>query len=149
MATHFQGIPRSRDNMLIGYTVGAVRETIVRGQPIWIGTDANSSTQRVNPVSDITAHQCNGLALSDTADMVYTKDVMAFAQFPMTIITDNVDSSNPPVATADNEVFILNDGTFSNADGDSAGHSYGTCIEVKASGEYSGLYVLDLQGTDT
>jgi len=149
MATHFQGIPDSIDNLLIGYTVGAERETIVKGQPIFVGTDANSSTQRVNPVSDISTHQCNGLALNKTANMPYTKDVMAFAQFPMTIRTDNVDSSNPPVATADNEVYILDDGTFSNADGDSAGHSYGHCIEVIASGKYSGLYVLRLEGTDT
>lgn len=147
--THFQGIPDSVDNMLIGYTVGGVRETIERGQPVWFGTDANSSTQRINPVSDITAHQANGLALNETANMLYTKDVMAVALPPFTIITDNVDSSNPPEAVLDNEIYIMNNGTFSDADGDSAGHSNGYCIKVISSGKYSGMYQLRITTMDT
>ena len=149
MAIHFQGNVSSVNSLDIGYTAGGARETIVRGQPVWVGTDANSSTGRVNPVSDITAHQANGLALSDTADMPYSDDKMAFATFPVRIYTDNVDSSNPPEAVLDNEVYIMNDGTFSDADGDSAGHSVGVCLEVVTSGVYNGLYHLQLNGVDT
>ena len=150
MATHFQGSYQSVNHVKIGYTSGGtVRETIVRGQPVWFGTDAASNANRVNPVSNIDAHQCNGLALSDTADMVYDKDVMAVALLPVTILTDNVDSSNPPEAGADNEIYILDDGTFSDTDGGSALHSNGYCIEVKTSGEYSGLSLLRVMGMDT
>lgn len=148
MATHFQGKPESVNHLKIGYTSSA-RDTIVRGQPVYFGEDADGNANRVIPVSDISAHQCNGLALSDTADMAYTNDVMAVALFPVTIITDNVDSSNPPEAAADSEVYILNAGTFSDADGGTANHSYGYCLEVKTSGEYSGMYVIRLIGTDT
>jgi len=142
--THFQNALFARD-IEIGES-SSTDVTVVRGQPVYAGADADSNANRMIPVTDISAHSCNGLSQVATADVV--NGVAKMALFPMTIMTDNVASGAVPTATADARVYINDSGEFTNADGGGSSVSYGVCLEVKTSGQYSGMYVLQLTGPD-
>jgi hypothetical protein len=143
--THIQWAPN------IGtHTLGqssSTNRTVYRGQPAFIGTDADSNTERVVDIDDISGEAANCIILTATADVAYTNNVMSVAYFPCRILTNNVASGAEPAATADNRVYIDDSGQFSNADGGSAGHSYGSCVDTRTIGGVT-FYDLNLTGRD-
>jgi hypothetical protein len=145
MTLHIQNAPFTRD-VVLGQS-SSTNVTVTRGGPAYVGTDADGNTNRLIPVTDASAHEPNGISLIATAD-VDGQNVGKIALWPMTIMTDDVDGTNPPEAVAGNRVFLLDTGLWSDADGSGVSASFGTCIEVKASGTYSGFYVLQLTGPD-
>ncbi len=145
MATYFQWNPNIDNTKEIG-TSSSTRYTLVNGQPVFIGADGDAHAGRIVPTTDISAHAAVGLAKIATTMAAYTKYIAEIALWPMRIITDNVDGSLPPQAVLDNRVFILDAGTFTDTDTDSAGHFYGMCNGVFSSGDFNGTYDLNLQG---
>ena len=144
MATHFQNAPFTR-NINMGES-SSVDETVVRGQPVFAGVDDDSNANRMVPVTDVSTHAPSGVSLVATADVI--NGVAKMALWPMTIMTDNVDSSDPPEAVADKKVYSNDSGEWTDSDDDASSVSFGSCIEVKTSGLYSGMYVLNLTGPD-
>lgn len=144
MSTWFQWALNIDNTKEIG-TSSSTRYTLVNGTPIYIGTDADSHTGRIVPVTNIGAHACSGLAKMATTYGQYTGYKAEIALWPMRIYTDNV-AVSPPAATADNRVYLLNAATFSDTDTNSAGHFYGQCLGVFATGEFNGFYDLNLLG---
>ena len=136
-------------NVLTG-TIGqssSVNRTVYRGSPVFIGTDADGNTERVMDIDDISAEAAVGINMTATADIAYTKNQVSVALFPCRILTNNVASGALPTATADNRVYIDDSSQWSNADGGTAGHSYGTCVDTRS---ISGVtyYELNLTGRD-
>jgi len=121
--------------------------TVVRGQPGFIGVDADSNADRVVDIDSIGAEAATGIILTKTADILYTNNQVSFLQFPCRIETNNVASAAVPTATADNRVYIDDNGQFSNADGGSAGHSYGDCSGTRSIAGVT-FYSLNLTGRD-
>ena len=143
--THVQWGP----NVMTG-TLGqssSVNITVVRGQPGFVGADADGNAERIVDIDNIANDGAEGIMLSATADIQYTKNQMSFLLFPCRILTTNVKSGSLPTATADNRVFIENNGQFANADDDSAGHSYGHCTDTRSIGGVT-FYELNLTGRD-
>ena len=125
----------------------SVNRTVYRGSPVFIVTDADGNTERVVEITAIGTHAAEGIALSTTTDIAYTKDQISVALFPFRILTTNVDSGTEPSAVADNRVFLVNSGQWSNADGGGAGHSYGSCVGTESIGGTT-YYELNITGRD-
>ena len=125
----------------------SVNLTVYRGQPAFIGADADGNAERVVEIDDISAEAATCIILSKTADIVYTNNVLSVAYMPCRILTDNVASGAEPEATADNRVYIDDNGQFSNADGGSSGFSYGSCVDTRTIGTTT-FYDLNLTGRD-
>ena len=127
--------------------------TVVAGQPVFIGTDADGNTQRAVDITDISAHGAVGIVRTATENIAYTNGKITVALFPVRIRTDNVAAAALPTATADNLVYLNNSGEWCNADGNTAGHAYGSCVKVIAAGTYpastTALYELDIKGRMT
>ncbi len=150
MATQFQNVLYQDNNTILGQT-SSTNYTVIRGTLIYVGADHDGNADRVRPALDITAAAVEGLALESTADIALRNDnVCAYATFPMVIVTDNVDGTNPPENVLDNRVYALDAGTWSDADGDSGSHSYGYCTNVYSDNEYGPdtHYRLVLNGPD-
>lgn len=146
MATcYVQNMPNQKNNLLLGTSGGGTKYTVEVGQPVYIGTDGDSNTNRVIPTSDISEHAADGVALTTTANTAYTNGVCGVALFPCRILTTNVDGTNPPEATADAVVYILDAGTFSDTDTNTAGHNNGQCVGVEVIGGTT-FYDLNLTG---
>jgi hypothetical protein len=144
MATHFQNAPFTRNiNMGESSSVDLGGRRIIKK---FAGADPDGNANVMVPVTDVSAHAPSGLSLVATADVI--NGVAKMALFPMTIMTDNVDSGNPPEAVADNKVYCNDSGEWTDSDDDASSVSFGSCIEVKTSGTYSGYYVLNLTGPD-
>ena len=125
----------------------SVNLTVYRGQPVFIGADADGNGERIVEIDDISAEAAAGILLAATADIAYTNNQASVALFPMRILTNNVKGASLPTATADNRVYIEDNGQFANADDDSAGHSYGTCVDTRTLDGVT-YYELNLTGRD-
>ena len=150
MATEFQNVPNQDNNTILGQS-SQTNYTVTRGMMVYIGADADGNPDRVRPVTDVSTAAVEGLSLESTTDIALRNDeVCAYATFPMVIVTDNVDGTNPPENVADNRVYALDAGTWSDADGDSASVSFGYCTNVYSDGEYGSTthYRLVLNGPD-
>lgn len=120
------------------YESSGTYDVIEFGGPVWL------SSGEARKVTDVDAPQkVIGLSYTRPATGVtaldYPKDKIAVVLFPCKIRTNNVDSSNPP--EAGKEVYILDDGTFSDEDGGTCNERYGYCTKVYADGTY--FLVLD------
>lgn len=124
----------------------SVDQTVVRGQPVFAGADPDGNANAMVPVTDVSAHAPIGVSLVATADVI--NGVAKAALWPMTIMTDNVDSGDPPEAVLDNKVYCNDSGEWTDSDDDGSSVSFGSCIKVETSGLYSGMYVLNLTGPD-
>ena len=143
--THIQQAP----NVMTG-TLGqssSVNRTVYRGSPVFIGADSDANAERIVDITAIGTHGAVGLNLTATADIAYTNNQGSVALWPVRILTNNVTSGTEPDATADNRVYITNAGQFSNTDTNSAGHSYGTCVDTRSLGGVT-YYELNLTGRD-
>lgn len=145
MSTYFQWALNLCNDKEIG-TSSSTRYTLVNGTPVFIGTDGDSNTGRVIPVTVIADHAAVGLARITTTMAQYAKYMAELALWPMRIITDNVDGTHPPVMTADNRVYLLDAATFASSDDSTANHFYGMCSAVFSTGEFNGTYELNLMG---
>ena len=144
--THVQWSPD-----VITATLGqssSTNRTVYRGSPIFIGTDADGNTERVVEITDISVHAAEGITLTSTVDIQYSSDQVSVALFPLRILTNNVVSGALPTATADNRVYLHDEGQWANADdADPAGHSYGTCVDTRTLDGVT-YYELNLTGRD-
>jgi len=144
MGTDFQNNPFVIDYLLAGKDGSDDYYTFVVGTPCYIGTDAQGNTYRVIPVTDSSAHKATCLAASTTAELnAQDKDTMSVVAFPLVINTDNVASGAEPLPAADMQVFLLDDGTWSNADGGTASNHYGDALAYNS---ITGMYLLVLHG---
>lgn len=144
--THVQWAPNVQ-NAVLGQS-SSTNRTVVRGGPIYKGTDADGNTDRVIEITDISAHESDGLALTATADVVYTNDQISIALWPLRILTNNVVSGAVPTVIADSRVYLHDEGQWSNADdADPSGHSYGRCTGTETLGGVT-YYQLNLTGRD-
>ncbi len=125
----------------------STNRTVYRGSPVFVGADADGNAERVMDIDDISAEAAVGICLTATADIAYTNNQVSVALFPCRIFTNNVASGALPTATADNRVYIDDNSQFSNADGGTSGHSYGTCVDTRTLGSVT-YYELNLVGRD-
>lgn len=135
--TYFQWTSYIQDNIDL-YETSGTYDTPEFGEPVWL------SGGEARTVTDVDAPQMVvGLSYTRPATAVqqydYPDDKIAIALFPLIIVTDNVDSTNPP--EAGKEVYILDNGSFSDEDGGSANVRYGYCTRIS-----SGMYSLALTG---
>jgi hypothetical protein len=136
---------------VVSQTLGqssSVDKTVYRGSPVYFGTDDDGNTNRVIPVTDISAHAMIGVCLTSSTDAAAgTKSEVSVALMPCRILTNNVASGVEPEATADNRVYVDDSGQFTDTDGGSAGHSYGSCLYTRVIGGTT-YYLLELTGRD-
>ncbi len=145
MSTWFQWNPNIDNTKEIG-TSASIRYTLVNGTPVYLGADADAHAGRIVPISNIATQTCVGLAKITTTLSQYTKYTAELALWPMRIFTDNVSGATPPEAVLDNRVYLLNAGTFSDTDTNTSSHFYGQCNGVFSTGEFNGMYDLNLFG---
>lgn len=144
MGTTFQNNPFVIDYLLAGKDGSDDYYTFVIGTPCYVGTDAQSNAYRVIPVTDSSAHKAVCLAASITAELdAQDKDTMSVVAFPLVILTDNVKSGTEPLPAIDMQVFLEDDGSWSNNDGGSASNHYGDALGYDSG---SGMYLLVLHG---
>lgn len=133
MATYVQWALNRVNDFEIGES-SSVRYTLTTDSVVYFGADADANPNRIVPVTDSSAQYANGICQTTTANAANVDYMAEVVLFPCRVITNNIDGSNPPTATLKNRVYLLDAGTWSNADGGSSGVSYGNCIRVFPSG---------------
>ncbi len=142
MGTSFQNNPFIVDDLLAGKDGSDDYYTFVVGTPCYIGTDGQSNTYRVIPVTDSSAHKAVCLSATTTAELnAHDKDVMSVVAFPCVINTDNVASGSEPLPAIDMQVFLNDSGEWANADDGSASNHYGDSLAYNS---VTGMYRLAL-----
>jgi len=127
------------DDEILGYSTGTTWYTLTVGMVVCKGTDGASVANRLKPVTDSSEEIAIGVAVSDDDESEEMKGNTRVAEFPCVIVTDNVDSTNPPeVGVA---VYLLDAGTWSDTDTNSSLREYGVCTYIDAT---LGLYTLKL-----
>jgi len=129
--TDFQDIGFIQDDIDI-YETGGTYDDIDFGDAVWL------SSGEARKITDVDAPQVAvGLSAVRKATGVeqldWPDDKIAIVLFPCKVVTDNVDSTNPPEAGA--RVYLLDDGSWSDTDTGTSGVYYGTCTKVYADGK--------------
>jgi hypothetical protein len=125
---------------------GVYFTTVHKGTPVFIGTDTvtgTGHTQRVCPITSASTQILAGIATMDHDHVVENKGIMPVALLPCLIRTTSVASGAEPAIGA--KVYLLDDCTWSNADGSSSLKVYGTCIDINAT---DSTYLLNLTHHD-